>query len=286
MTIAIGVLCSDGLVLAADREEGDGYLKNDTGKIYHMARFVPSLAWLSVTGAGDAAALDEISKLLSDTFTERDEERTSDEEQEALVRRHRSYYREVILPFSKQPSNERPDYSLIIGTVRQRGLGAKLFTTSKLAWNVSQDYAAVGIGASIANMWLQRLYERMPAISAIRLASYVVYQVKSSVSGCGFSTDVVMLRGKNVIEKVNPELIRRWEGVFRYFPSLERNIFSYCAGVRPSEILLRTKPDLENINKGIENLREALKLDDAEKFDLGLEDETKPSASQTSKDSQ
>jgi 20S proteasome alpha/beta subunit len=50
------------------------------------------------------------------------------------------------------------------------GLGKSLFATSKLSFNESSDYEAVGVGATVANNWLERLYDYMPVSCAIRLA--------------------------------------------------------------------------------------------------------------------
>src|ERR1700719_1125175 len=68
MTIAIGLRARDGIVIAADREEGDGYLTNERGKILQVFRGMPPIGWITVTGAGDGPALDEVSKLLGDVF--------------------------------------------------------------------------------------------------------------------------------------------------------------------------------------------------------------------------
>ena len=109
----------------------------------------------------------------------------------------------------------------------------------------------------------------MPSASAVRLAAYVVYKVKNFVSGCGLGTDVVVLRPNKLFARVPSEVIRKWEDAFRYYPSLERNVFGYCVGVEPNEFLQRTRPDLESVNKGIENIRKALIPSDAEKSEWG-----------------
>ena len=70
MTIAIGILASDGVIIAADREEGDGYLKTDRGKISQVFRGLFPAGSIAVTGAGDAAALDEVSNLITDAFAQ------------------------------------------------------------------------------------------------------------------------------------------------------------------------------------------------------------------------
>ena len=66
----------------------------------------------------------------------------------------------------------------------------------------------------------------MPILSAIRMTAYVIYQVKNAVSGCGLGTDIIILRRNQLLDRVNPDIIRKWEAAFRYYPSLERNIFN------------------------------------------------------------
>lgn len=266
MTVVIGIIAQDGVVIAADREEGDEYLKNDMGKLREVFRGLEPVGWIGVGGAGDGPACDEISRLLTDCFCE-DKERDSDEAKAALIAQHRAYYEKIVLPFASAKQVGYPDYELIIGCMMGQ-TGNSLFVTSKLAVNPVADYDAIGIGAKVANTWLTRLYERMPVRAAIILAAYVIYQVKNSVTGCGLGTDIIMLNGRDLFGRVNPALIRRWEDAFRYFPSLERNIFGYCVGLQPSPLFLRTKPDKQSIDAGIENLRNALMQSDVQKSKL------------------
>jgi 20S proteasome alpha/beta subunit len=262
MTIAMGIRASDGIVIAADREEGDGYLTNERGKILQTFRGRNPVGWIGIAGAGDGPAIDEVTKLLTDAFCA-DAERSADELKAALCNEHRAYYKKTILPFARHSQLERPDYSLLIGCLEGGG-GKSLFFTSRLSFNESNDYEAISVGATVANNWLGRLYDYMPVSRAIRLAAYVVYQVKNSVSGCGLGTDIIGLKRDEVLARVNPDLIRRWEAAFRYYPSLERNIFSYCIGVKPESSLLRTKPDLESIKLSIEKIRQSLMLSEDE----------------------
>jgi 20S proteasome alpha/beta subunit len=258
MTIAIGIRASDGIIIAADREEGDGYLTNDRGKILQTFRGIDPIGWISIAGAGDGPAIDEVAKLLTNRFCA-DTERTAELVKAALRNEHRAYYKTTILPFARMPQLERPDYALIIGCL-EGGVGKSLFFTSRLSFNESNDYEAVGVGATVANNWLGRLYEYMPVSCAIRLAAYVIYQVKNSVRDCGLGTDIIVLKRGKLLDRVNPDLIRKWEAAFRYYPSLERNVFSHCIGVGPMPSLLRTKPDMKSVKLGINKMRKALML--------------------------
>jgi 20S proteasome alpha/beta subunit len=256
VTIVIGMIAQDGIVIASDREEGDSYLKSDKGKMVQVFRGRLPVGWIGVGGAGEGPEIDEVSGLLTDCFCA-DKERTREEAKAELLTVHRAYYEQKVLPFAKAKQLACPDYALIIGCLMGQ-TGKILLATSKLAVNSVDDYEAIGAGATVANIWLERLYERMPAEQAAKLAAYVVYQVKQSVASCGLGTDVLIINGRDLFGHVNREVIRRWEDAFRFFPSLERDIFCYCVGLQPSPILLRTKPDKDSIDLGINNLKKAL----------------------------
>jgi 20S proteasome alpha/beta subunit len=257
MTICIGILASDGVVIAADREEGDGYLKNDRGKIYQAFRGSIPTGSIAVTGAGDGPSLDGICNLMANAFSDERDDPGFDAAEKALVETHRKYYHETIMPFSLQPQLERPDYSLIVGCVGG-GLGKKLFSTSRLGFNSSGDYEAVGVGASVANTWLGKLYDYLPLRHAVKVAAYVIYQVKTSVGGCGLGTDIAIVKPDRPIpETVAPATIRKWEDAFRYLQTLERNVFHYCLGVDETQEqhLMRSATGKEPINSQLEDIR-------------------------------
>jgi 20S proteasome alpha/beta subunit len=109
VTIALGIIARDGIVIAADREEGDGYLKTDRGKILQVFRGRNPVGWIAISGAGNGPALDEVARLLGDTFCE-EEESTAGQAKDALTKVHRSYYEKTVLPFAP---TERPDYELV-----------------------------------------------------------------------------------------------------------------------------------------------------------------------------
>lgn len=114
MTIVIGIIGQDGIVIAADREESDEYLKNDTGKIRGAFRGVEPIGWIGVGGAGEGPEIDEVSVLLTDCFCN-DKQRTSAEAKDALIAEHRAYYKKAVLPFASATQVGCPDYALIIG---------------------------------------------------------------------------------------------------------------------------------------------------------------------------
>jgi 20S proteasome alpha/beta subunit len=194
MTICIGIVASDGVVIAADREEGDGYLKNDTGKISVVFKGTVPIGQFAVTGAGTSANLDEAGNLLRNAYSDNhDPEVGESEVVSALAKAHRDYYTETILPFDAYPRDERPFYRLLIGC-DSAAFGKRLWSTSELAFNSTNDYEAVGSGETVAKGILSTLYDSIPLLYAIKLAAYVIYKTKISVSNCGLGTDIVILR--------------------------------------------------------------------------------------------
>lgn len=59
MTIALGIIAPDGIVVAADRQAAAGYQKADEGKL-RLVWHADLAGSLVTTGAGDSAYLDSI----------------------------------------------------------------------------------------------------------------------------------------------------------------------------------------------------------------------------------
>ncbi len=276
MTIAIGILASDGVVIAADREEGDSYLKNDTGKVYQAFKGTLPLGAIAVTGAGSGPYLDEVSQLISDGFCA-DMVGTEETVQAGIKETNRKYYKEAVLPF---PREDRPDYDLLIGCYGEQ-LGRRLWKTQGLAVNPVKDYDAVGAGCTVANGLLGRLWDMVPVRYAVKLAAYVVYRVKTSVKDCGLGTDIVIVR-RSLFEGVSSGVVREWENIFRSYAALERNAFYYCIGLETEQTrLYRTQLGRDSLYQDLDNFRKAFTRLDGPKTDSD-EPKSKQSDSQKS----
>ena len=117
-----------------------------------------------------------------------------------VARQNKEFYVEHVLPLALYPSEERPDYSLLLGA--QIGAQRALWTTDALVMNPKDGYAAVGVGAIAANTLLRKFYAYVPTVSAISLAVYVVGEVKRLVQNCGLDTDVLYVSAKGGPGKV------------------------------------------------------------------------------------
>ena len=263
MTIAIGILANDGIVLAADREEGDGYLKTEQGKITWKARMTQPMGTCAVTGAGDGPYIDEIASELEDVFTD-DEDGSEQTAIPKLRNAHRAYYKRTVVPCSSLPALERPDYSLLIACYGQAM--KSVWITSRMAFTKVQDYEAVGVGSNVAKAWLSRLWDRIPTYYAAKLAAYVIYQVSRTVGGCGLGTDILLIPRIGIAQYISDGLVREWENVFRAYAMLERNTFYYCIGLETKEeLLVRTKPGKDPLVEALDEFRQALTRLDSKK---------------------
>jgi len=198
MTIALGLMARDGLVIAADTEETRGNMKVHRGKLSSVFSAVQDsgetrFRQCVVAGAGDGTNIDGISqKLIRCVY---DGEAKSDNEiSNDFERIHQEFYGAHVLPFALYPEEQRPDFELLIG-VQLPDLRLLLARGNTLI--DAGSCAAIGIGTIVADQYLSRFY-RLPLLDVcgtVFLASYIMCNVKDSVVGCGKATDIVGVVG-------------------------------------------------------------------------------------------
>jgi hypothetical protein len=234
MTIALGMLAKDGLVLAADSQETyPGSLKVTQGKI--LAAVVgphsQPRATLGVTGAGSATHLDALNQSICDGFA-REKPSSIEACQLAIADKVLQFNMQHVAPFGGWPEHERPCCSLVVGAAVNGKFG--LWTTEKTVMR-EVHYGAVGIGSPYATLLLSRMWTgghdgvRITAL----LAAYVMYAVKQSVEGCGKDTHIVFIEkgGQGVV--LEPGRVRLLEEQFERYLLSEDAALHYVLGMRP-----------------------------------------------------
>ncbi len=229
MTIALGIIADDGVVIAADRQETDGDQKKDNRKIDSL--WAIPVGALVVAGAGDGPYIDSMTTRLQYCFGEEASDPSIDVEEMTMKFRasHSAFYSEAVLPFAGYQPYERPDYELLFGC----SIGARhlLWYSHKLTLNQAQGFRAVGVGASTAESLLKKFYVlRLPLKIVISLAAFVVYQVKNSVEGCGFETDILFTKVGIPPCHVSPLAVKQMEEAFAKYRLLERDELYKCIG--------------------------------------------------------
>jgi hypothetical protein len=207
MTIAIGLIANDGIVVAADTEESGGFLKSGQNKILtvgghiqlgHPAATSQSLCGAClISGAGESAYIDNLSMDLADVFLD------NPTLGGAVLKKEfgkcvREFYREHVIPFAGFPDHDRPDIRMLIAV--QRNHQPHLFFTSRSVTCHGLPYKAVGVGSSFAKILLDGLWKMMSVSEAEVLAAYVVFMAKECVEGCGKFTSIATLHGSQVVQ--------------------------------------------------------------------------------------
>ncbi len=193
MTVVIGLKFDKNIVLAADREENDSYLRYQVQKITRFG--FPGSMMLGITGDGDAHFIDYSTERLRDYILTHHRLNVS-RMSRAIETVLKDVFDQHIFP-TNLPAEDRPDFGLLIG-VNLRS-ESKLFKTQQAVPVEVVDFAASGIGASYAYILLQRLWGSLTLQSAVLLALYVVQQTKKHVSKVGGGTDIAifMPQGKS-----------------------------------------------------------------------------------------
>jgi len=240
MTIAIGLLGRDGIVMAADTQESTGdYMKGEKRKVAAFA-FTEShpdypVGVCVISGAGDSGYVRALTMKLGMTFGKNKDLMPTlmvpngdlgleDKFAECLQK----FYKEDIVPFAHFPERSRPDVEMLIA-VRRKGL-MDLFSTEKTTITQVLPYKAIGLGSVFAELMLNRLWDSASVAQLELLAAYVVFMAKESIESCGKYTTIATIHTATVVDTpsgsrfqppgpavyVKRDTIEEWEHLFRY----------------------------------------------------------------------
>jgi 20S proteasome alpha/beta subunit len=190
MTIALGIIALDGIVIAADRQESySGIQQTSQGKVSAAFKIDPRSGIL-ISGAGSSTHIDSLSGKLREWFC--DDKNEDIKEIRALIEeKNEDFYSRKVLPVTSNPDDYGPDYSLLVAC--SSGGTKRLWSTDKLALNEESFFCALGLGGATAKALVGKLFCFMPVVNAINLAAFVIHEVKKTVEGCGLETDIAYL---------------------------------------------------------------------------------------------
>jgi len=241
MTIALGIICDTGIVVAADTEESiPGLMKREQEKIqvlltrygatlyppggvadvtirFHSdvrsPKTNPPETDIAVAGAGSSGYIDALIPRLTSVF-QQNEWVTDDIElrtrTEIVIRR---FYKEHIIPFAAYPPGERPEVEMLLAYQRA-GIRRILVSEKTAVRSVQQgEVVAVGAGAFFAKMLLRpfHLSRGLDLRTAQLLAAYTVFRVKEFIDGCGKYTSMAMIPYS---EPLSPDQVSGLEALF------------------------------------------------------------------------
>jgi hypothetical protein len=209
MTIALGMLAQDGIVVAADSQITAGDWKFEQGKLYESLRSAGpwgDAASLVLTGAGDVGYLE----LAREFFYEASDPDVSLNEQFAMFREtFERLYTRHILPFHMFQPWERPGVDLVIACARQ-GRSA-IWQSHHNTLIETHLFRAVGTGGRLAESILGRII-RLPflglAHSAV-LAAYLIRLAKDNDAASGGSTSIACVRDDGITRRLSSQTCKQ-----------------------------------------------------------------------------
>lgn len=222
MTIIVGIVCREGVIIASDSQAGSFrgvHVKRlDYTKIYD---FIFDGTSIAVTGAGETPFIARAIELLEEMAKEAKFHKTRDvadlaENVMTGITRRYIVERDKELGYTKSTDADRTRsqedrslaFSLIVGvccggepciyTVYPDGVAER-----------GEKYASLGSGSAFAEYLLARLYrDDLTLEQAVRVAVYVVEEVKKVDLHCGGPTQIVAVQCGKVERKTEAALRR------------------------------------------------------------------------------
>jgi hypothetical protein len=227
MTIGLGILASDGVVIAADTQETAGYFKGFALKIHsamtHTNPHSTVQSAVAITGSGPGVYLDAVADEIIRDF---------DRNQDSSIVALESHLRERVEDFWARHVANKPDhlakaFDLIIGA-QIEGQHA-LWLTEASVVKPSMGFESVGTGSPYARMAIQYRAINMDVQSAAILAILGVAQAKEHDTDCGKNTTVTFLKN-NLAYRMRPHQVVEAEKLFNQYAGIEYSAFVYALG--------------------------------------------------------
>lgn len=193
VTIGIGILCTDGIVIAADSQYTRGPYKGHGPKIFPL--FSPierdDLA-VVVVGAGRVAFMKRAVEKIQDALGSYDDPTIKDV-REIVEDTIGDFYRNYIYP-KPDYRHDQPWFDLILGIWTQRDGCALLkvddVTVSRVVV-AGTGHSTIGMGFSVADYALDLVYESGLSVEDAKfVATMAVKAAKDHVDYCGGTTNV------------------------------------------------------------------------------------------------
>lgn len=227
MTIALGIVAHDGIVLAADMQESDGYFKEYALKITaastHTRIESTVRSSVAITGAGAAIHLDAIADEIvrgfeANQFTELRDFETY------LAGTVEQFYKTHVAAIAPQVDR---DFKLIVGAQIEGNSGLWVSDATVIKQVVLVE--AVGTGSPFAKMAMGTRLIVPDVELAAMLAILGVMRAKEFDINCGNGTYVLCLRD-NATYRVPWYRVEEVEKLFHRYSGIEYSAFQYATG--------------------------------------------------------
>ncbi|HTZ95776.1 MAG TPA: hypothetical protein VMB18_05230 [Terriglobales bacterium] len=234
MTLIIGKLHPDGLVISADTEETLGTAKRSCQKLFAYTN--NDVGSLVIGGAGPGPIVDELSQLLFRYFGNL-KTLTGEDIESALRTQIREYYDASVLRWPSYEERSDNDFSLIVGLALYDGEEARyrLWISEEgtlVAVSGTPGRVAIGIGADYAKILLDGLMWQSALSLDVLLSIYVLQKVKKSGLNVGKETHV--LRVTRHTHGIFGPLVKKAEDLFAEYEDAATRTFATTIMEKPA----------------------------------------------------
>ena len=222
VTIAAGLVCSDGVVLCADTQLTSNYKQPGQKLWLHEAAHLS----VAMTGAGDYVLL----KLVNGTIRHRIKGRMS------LDRVLHGIVEPVLASVHADHIDKAPDWRVqngydvnVIVAIKTR-TGVRLYESSRTGVSEITDYRCVGAGSPVGNYIAGNLFS--PSLSVLWgqvCAAYLIQQTKAYGMDCGGETSIVVMPKDGPAVLLPPAEVRQIELVANRIHEAFSPVMTACA---------------------------------------------------------
>lgn len=209
MTIALGILCADGIVLCADSQETLTFSKVNRPKVFELKTSHEGVK-VVLAGAGDGVFLDALKDKIESALALAEPEIESVRlEVESTV----AGYCEKIWSIYGH-ARDKPDAQMLVGIRAPDGLMLLHCDGPKV--RRVPDYESIGFGGDFSTYHLKNLITPgMPMAEACPVAVHVLELVKDNVDYCGGPSRVYVLTQAGAVEEKEHEYLYIAELAFK-----------------------------------------------------------------------
>jgi hypothetical protein len=231
VTQVVGLIASDGAVIAADTEISDGELKGLDTKVLVGTLSGPVLKALALGGAGNLSYFEAMRLKLSEVVIN-EAGPTPDSDpfvERALDDFILEFYNRRILPFK---NDECPPYVDTLVATWVKGYGSLWCTEQMTTRKCYDGRAVIGTGRTFPLDLLNAYYEpRCPVEAVAVLAAYTVWRSTHTLNGVGNVIQMIVLNDNGAFQ-VPSLLIGKLESNFREYHDSLGNMFKYMSGMQ------------------------------------------------------
>ncbi len=238
MTIAVGLLTNEGIVVAADTEESSDYWKIEQSKIWFgfSRRMSERRVSCTVCGAGYPAGMTRsLMQHIVDAVVDAPMDDLKDDVKLRAVIEARAteFHAKHVVPVAHVANP--PVLQTLVAT--QTDGAFRIWTTDAGSAAQEQGFAAIGMGNAHASSFLVRHY-RGPRYTShhdgILLAAAAVHQAKEFVTRCGKYTEVALVR-RGEPARVKPSTVKRMDDLFsQMLYDVEPDVWRQALGAEPN----------------------------------------------------